>query len=152
MENWKYNKNGRTMDGDPIVLFKWNLEGLQARVHIAAQQGLTNFRNTPVATATDMIEAIAKIITSSHAGGVALSRRHDMFQFLPAVYRDIKMNQLMVGRQYLRHCGHGWTFPSEEDRLAALQWPDIVESLQVIMITNANALVGPVDIKFYFND
>ena len=134
------------------MLFKWNEPGLLARVPIASENGMTNFHGQPVETAADMKEAISRIFTTGPHQGIDLGAHHDLFQFLPSYNRDIKLNELMFNRQYLRHHGNGWDFDNYLQREEASQWPDIVEYLQVITITRANAAVGPVDVEFYFNN
>ena len=133
-------------------MFKWNELGLLARVPIASENGMKNFRGQLVETAADMKEAISRILTTGTHSGTDLGAHHDLYQFLPSYNRDIKLNELMLNRQYLRHHGNGWDFENDMQREEATQWPDIVEYLQVITIIRANAAVGPVDVEFYFNN
>lgn len=106
--------------GDPLLFFKWNHQGLQARVDIASQNGMTTSAGNAVANSNDLIESISNILIAPPNGGVDLGNHHDIYLFLPAYSRDLKMNNLLIGRQYLRHHGQGWVFANDQDRDAAM--------------------------------
>jgi hypothetical protein len=136
-----------TMGQDPLLLFRWNDDGLAARIPIAAQAGLLTPQNQVVATVDDMKAAIFGFLCSAPDSGTDLGGHHDLIQFLPSHYRDSKMEALMTQHSYLKRHGGPWVaLPAN-----ANQWPDIVHYVQVITITRANAAVGPVDVPNYFN-
>ena len=106
----------------------------------------------PVASVANMKQAIAELICSQPHSVVDLGGHHKIFQFLPSYRRDEKMTELMSHHLYLRHGALGYVWPAPGVPAAgANAWPDIVEYLQAIQITAANAAVGPVDLGFYFN-
>ena len=130
--------------------------GLQARLATAIASNLQFVPNAGappqvVASVADMKLAIAQILCTGGDEGVDLGNHHDVFQFLPSYRRDVKMLILITNHTYLRHhaVGHNWGAtgpPPDVDT-----WPDIVNYLQALQITRANAAVGPVDLNHYFN-
>lgn len=105
----------------------------------------------PVTNVAEMKQAIAELLCSDPHGGVDLEGYHKIFQFLPSYRRDIKMMALITKHLYLRHAAIGYVWPAPGPPVGLDTWPDIVEYLQAIQITAANAAVGPVDLVTYFN-
>ena len=130
--------------------------GLQARLATAIASNLhfvAHAGGPPqvVASVADMKLTIAQILCSGGDEGVDLGNHHDVFQFLPYYRRDIKMVTLLTNHTYLRHHAFGHTWGATGPPHDVNNWPDIVNYLQALQITRANAAVGPVDLTHYFN-
>ena len=140
-------KTSVTKGQDPLLLFRWNDAGLTARIHTAAQAGLTTPQHQVVASAEDMKAAIFGFLCAGLQGGTDLGGHHDLVQFLPSHHHIAKMEALLSQHTYLKRHGGSWVaLPAN-----AGQWPDIVHYVQVITITRANAAVGPTELPSYFN-
>lgn len=126
---------------------------MEARIPVAQQANLRTRQNALVQNAADMKDAISRFLCSAPDAATDLGGHHDIFEFRPAYRRDRKMEALLSvldplqGHGYLRHDGIG--YPNLHE--GANQWPDIVDYLQVVTVTAANAAVGPVDVPSYFN-
>lgn len=131
-------------------MFKWNNQGLQDRVPIAAASGWINSLGVPVANEADMKEAISHFLTTGVNGGFDLGNHHDIFQFLPSYKKAVSMENLIANNLFLRHHAIGAAAPIVA---AAVNWTDIVYYLQEITIikSKSNAAVGPVDLPTAFN-
>ena len=125
-----------TLGQDPLVLMKWNMAGLSARVLMAAANGFVTFAGVPVANADELRVAIALRLSTPPHAATDLGNNHDLFQFLPSHFLFAKLEALISPNLWLRH--------------SALM-PDIVDYCQVTTITRANAAVGPVNVGLYFN-
>lgn len=91
--------------------------------------------------------AIINILCGEN-GGFDIGGFHDMIQFIPAYRKEIKMNELVLKKQYLRRRGGTWDF---SEGSSARMWPDIVDYIHSFTLTSEVTAIGPADVKYYFN-
>lgn len=130
---------------DPLILFKWNEEGLHDRIATAAAAGLTTRAGNLVAKSDDMKDAIVHFLCSGPNAGVDLGGHHDLIQFLSNSRLRRRMDELLTQHTYLKH--HGGQWPGV---IGAHNWRNIVDYLQILDIIKSNVAVGPVDDHDYF--
>jgi hypothetical protein len=120
-------------------------------VAAAAASGFVTPAGAPVSDANELRESLAAYLCNAPDAATDLGNNHDLFQFLPAHFRDGKIDALLSTNLWLRHHAHGYVAPAAMIQPNTHLWPDIVDYCQVITITRANAAVGPVNCASYFN-
>ncbi len=108
------------------------------------------FNGLPITSSEDLKLSIVNILCSVPIGGIDLDPHHNLIRFT-LQGRDMKIQELLSSRLFLRHHALGWNgpWPAGVTAQDAAGWPDIVTRCQLIAFHRNTPIC--VDCNSYFN-